>query len=282
MNLKCLYNNNKNRITLPVNIRDAYGNLDLPELPKDRLYVSSNFVIGIDGRTSFRELKGRAGGREVSRSEVDRWMMDFIRSFHDAQIVGASTLREESGTDGKGWDYRIKNEELLEFRKRLGLGKQKVLILSGSGNIDLSFNVFNSQAVEPWIVTSGVGLENLKPRMTRRLDIKVLEIGQSAKIEPKALMSTLYMQGVRRLVCEGGPKLYGQFLESRLVDEEWRTISTQVLGKSTDPKAERPTSYGDAVFGPVSAPWFKIVSVHISPPYHLFLRLQYEGPRTFA
>ncbi len=34
--------------------------------------------MSLDGRASFSELKGRAGGSLVSRSREDRWMMDFL------------------------------------------------------------------------------------------------------------------------------------------------------------------------------------------------------------
>ena len=128
--------------------------------------ISSNFVMGLDGRASFRELKGRAGGKEVSRSKEDRWLMDFLRAHHDGQLIGANTLREEPGTDARGADYGIDNEQLREYREQtLSLDKQKIIVLTGSGNIDTTLRVFDSPRVEPWIVTSSAGENNLRSQL---------------------------------------------------------------------------------------------------------------------
>jgi hypothetical protein len=63
---------------------------------------------------------------------------------HDGQLIGANTLREEPGTDARGADYGIDDEQLREYREQtLGLDKQKVIILIGSGNIDATLRVFD-------------------------------------------------------------------------------------------------------------------------------------------
>jgi len=158
MALERCFNHSEDTFPLPDRIREVYGPFGFPKPhDKSRPYITSNFVIGLDGRVSFRELPGQAGGREVSRSAEDLWLMNFLRAHHDAQLIGASTLRDERGTDGMGWSYAIKDEELVAYREKvLKLGPQRVLILSGSGEIDLNFRVFRSPQVEPWIVTAPV------------------------------------------------------------------------------------------------------------------------------
>ena len=96
MNLQCCYNAGEDTFSLPQHIKDLYGPFGFPE-PADasRPYITSNFVMGVDGRASFKELKGLTGGRTVSRSREDRWLMDFLRAHHDGQLIGASTLRDE-------------------------------------------------------------------------------------------------------------------------------------------------------------------------------------------
>jgi hypothetical protein len=96
MDLQHCYNASEDTFPLPPHVKERYGPFGFPQ-PRDpnRPYISSNFVMGLDGRASFRELKGRAGGREVSRSREDRWLMDFLRAHHDGQLIGANTLREE-------------------------------------------------------------------------------------------------------------------------------------------------------------------------------------------
>src|ERR1035441_9369412 len=95
MSLQYCYNASEDTFPLPQGIKDRYGPFGF-SVPRDpqRPYISSNFVMGLDGRVSFRELKGRTGGSLVSRSREDRWLMDFQRAHHDAVIMGANTLRE--------------------------------------------------------------------------------------------------------------------------------------------------------------------------------------------
>lgn len=287
MNLKNLFNSSEDGFPLLEEWKSFYGpfGLDIPESPKDRPYISSNFVTGIDGRASFRELSGRAGGKEVSRSEVDRWLFNFLLAHHEAGIVGADTLRSERGPDGLGWDLHIEPEELVKYRHDvLKFKKQVVIVLSGSGNLDLNFKIFNSEKVETWIVTSAVGAEALNPQISKRNKKPTLiEVGKSAKINMAEMLRVLRQKyGIRTLHCLGGPSLHGQLIKEGLLDESFLTVSAQVLGESTNPDIKRPTAFGKASFIPESAPWFQIVSVHYEPLYHIFLRLRRIGPRRFS
>lgn len=163
MDLQLCYNASEDIFPLPRHIKERYGPFGFPA-PADarRPYISSNFVMGLDGRASFRELAGRTDGNIVSRSGDDRWLMDFLRAHHDAQLIGASTLREEPNPEGRGWDYGIDDEELRIYRQEiLRLGRQRVLVLSGTGNIDVTLRIFSSPRVEPWIITAQEGQKNL-------------------------------------------------------------------------------------------------------------------------
>ncbi|HYL13202.1 MAG TPA: dihydrofolate reductase family protein [Terriglobales bacterium] len=287
MTLQRCYNESEDQFPLPPHIKDQYGPFGLPEArDPTRPYISSNFVMGLDGRASFRELTGQAGGREVSRSKEDRWLMDFIRAHHDAQIMGASTLREELGRDSKGWDYAVNDAELGEYReKTLRLGRTRVIIVTGSGEVDLSFRVFNSPRVEPWVITAAAGAKNLQARLkalSRGPDIKIVSVGEGSIVDISAAMRALRQEhGIRTLLCEGGPTLYAEMLNRQVIDEEFRTLSLQVLGKTTKPPIERPTPYGHLSYVPDTAPWFRLISLHYALPYHSFLRVRYEGPRKF-
>jgi riboflavin biosynthesis pyrimidine reductase len=287
MDLQLCFSVSEDTFPLPRHIKERYGPFGFPERRDTRRpYISSNFVMGLDGCASFRELKGRAGGREVSRSREDRWLMDFLRAHHDGQLIGANTLREEPGPDARGADYGIDDEQLRLYReKTLNLDKQKIIVLTGSGNIDATLRVFNSPRVEPWIVTSAEGEENLRSQLKvsgREGTIKIVAVGGGKRVD-LAIGAQLLWQahGIRTLLCEGGPTLYGELLKNQLIDEDFRTISLQVLGKTTKPGIDRPTAYGDVSYTPESAPWFRLISIHSAVPHHAFFRLRYEGPRKF-
>lgn len=287
MDLQLCYNASEDTFPLPARIRERYGPFGFPE-PADtrRPHITSNLVMGLDGRASFREIKGRAGGKEVSRSREDRWLMDFLRAHHDGQLIGASTLRDEPGPDGQGWDYGIDDQELRVYRQdTLGLGRQKIIVLTGSGNLDLSGRLFSSPRVEPWIVTSAQGEHHLRSRLKmsgRKGAVKLICVGEGARVDLRAAAQQLLREhGIRTLLCEGGPTLYGELLKQQLMDEDFRTVSLQVLGESTQPGVPRPTTYGDVSYTPETAPWFTLVSIHYVLPHHAFFRLRYQGPRAF-
>jgi riboflavin biosynthesis pyrimidine reductase len=242
--------------------------------------------MSLDGKASFRELQGHTGGTEVSRSKEDRWLMDFLRAHHDAQLMGANTMREEPGTDVKGWDYGIDDVELLMYRREtLKLGPQRVVILTGCENLDISLRVFNSPRVEPWVLTTADGEKKLTSQLKlagREEMVKIVSVGRGTQVDLTLATQVLRQQyGIRTLLCEGGPTVYGELLERQLIDEDFRTIALQVLGRSTKPEIQRPTTYGDVSYTPESAPWFRLISLHSALPYHAFLRLRYEGPRNF-
>ncbi len=287
MNLQCCYNAGEDTFSLPQHIKEFYGPFGFPE-PADagRPYITSNFVMGIDGKASFRELKGFTGGKTVSRSREDRWLMDFLRAHHDGQMIGANTLRDELDQEGQGGDYGIDDEELKKYRQStLGLGRQKVFILSGSGNIDLTLRIFSSSRVEPWIITTREGQKTLQSqlkKLKRKGTPQIISTGEGRRVDPTVAAQLLRQEhGIRTLLCEGGPTLYEEFLKSRLIDEDFRTISFQVLGRSLQPEIDRPTAYGEVSYTPETAPWFKLISLHYALPYHAFLRLRYMGSRKF-
>ena len=286
MTLQGCYNAGEDIFSLPPHIKERYGPFGFPE-PTDatRPYITSNFVMGVDGKASFRELKGLTGGKTVSRSGEDRWLMDFLRAHHDGQLIGASTLRDEL-EEGQEEDFGIDDEELKKYRQdTLGLGPQKVFILSGSGNIDLTLRIFSSSRIEPWIITAREGQKTLQSQLKnlkRKGTPTILSTGEGTRVDPTVAVQRLRQEhGIRTLLCEGGPTLYGEFLKSRLIDEDFRTISFQVLGKSPQPEVDRPTAYGEVTYTPETAPWFRLISLHYALPYHAFLRLRYDGSRKF-
>lgn len=287
MDLQRCYNASEDTFPLPRHLKERYGPFGFPASTDTRRpYISSNFVMGLDGKASFRELKDRTDGNIVSRSREDRWLMDFLRAHHDGQLIGASTLRDEQNPEGRGWDYGIEDEELRIYRQEtLRLDRQKVLVLSGSGNIDLTLRIFRSPRVEAWIITAREGQENLRSqlkRSDREGTIKIISVGEGTQVDLVAAIQLLRQEhGIRTLLCEGGPTLYGDFLKHRLIDEDFRTMSFQVLGESTKPGIDRPTAYGHVSYTPETAPWFRLISLHYALPHHAFFRLRYEGPRTF-
>lgn len=71
MDLQLCYSASEDMFPLPRHIKERYGPFGLPERrDTHRPYISSNFVTGLDGRASFRELKGHAGDKEEQVKKV--------------------------------------------------------------------------------------------------------------------------------------------------------------------------------------------------------------------
>jgi riboflavin biosynthesis pyrimidine reductase len=113
--------------------------------------------------------------------------------------------------------------------------------------------------------------------------MKVVAVGEGTIVNLTAVAQLLRQQhNIRTLLCEGGPHLYGEMLKEKLIDEDFRTLSLQVVGPSSQIDLERPTSYGNFSYTPETAPWFRLISIHYALPHHAFFRLRYEGPRLFT
>ena len=92
----------------------------------------------------------------------------------------------------------------------------------------------------------------------------------SGAIAPQAILKLLQSQfGVKTLLHEGGPTLFGQFLAADAVDELFLTLAPQVAGRERD--VTRPALVQGVQFLPDSAPWFQMASVKPRAAY-LYLR----------
>lgn len=273
-----LRNESEDQFPLPALARRRYGRFGFPALPARRSYCSSNFVQTLDGIVSYRDLPGRGTAREISGgSAEDRWVAQLLHAHHDALLLGAGTLREEPGRDGRGYDYGRLAPLWRAYRRRvLGRERSLVIILTASGDLDLGARLFAAPATETWILTTEAGARRLQRQAAPPVPPRIVALGRGL-LAPVELLRWLRGQGVRRVLCESGPTLYAQFFAAGLVDEEFRTIALQVAGVAPPPAPARPTAYDQLSFRPESAPWERVISVHVAPPHHIFLRLRREG-----
>ena len=161
-----------------------------------------------------------------------------------------------------------------QFRKEV-LAKPEPpfnVIVSGSGRVDLSRRMFQSGDVPVRIVTTSKGADRLRVAGASVLpttEVLVLNHSDGA-ITPATMLEALHAQcGVRMLLHEGGPTLYGEFIRAGLVDEMFVTLAPQLAGSS--PAMPRPNMVWGTEFIPENAPQLRIVSAKQSAD-HLYLR----------
>jgi len=64
----------------------------------------------------------------------------------------------------------------------------------------------------------------------------VVESGPGGRVELPALLRSLREEGVRALLCEGGPTLHGSLQAAGLVDELFLTIAPKLSGGGVPPR----------------------------------------------
>jgi riboflavin biosynthesis pyrimidine reductase len=251
---------------LPEELKILYGgDLRFPALDV-RPYVIGNFVSTIDGVVSF-EIPGESGGGDISGfNEADRFIMGLLRASVDAVIVGAGTLREVA--PGHLWlaayVYPEASELYARYRQRVlnKLVPPLNVIVSGSGAVDLQRAAFRTGAVKTLIVTSPKGAELLVKNGVAALtsaEVRAIE-GKEGKIAPASILKLLRDEfGMKILLHEGGPALFGDFVVHGCVDELFLTVAPRFAGR--DAKRQRPGIVAGADFLPQTAPWLKLLSV---------------------
>lgn len=111
-------------------------------------------------------------------------------------MICASTLREEPGPDGRGLDFAIDDQRLRDYRKKtLEFGRQKIIIVSGSGEMDVTIRLFTSPRMEPWILTTRNGGKKLQAQLSkvgRERTVKIICVRGDTAVNLAAAMRVLY------------------------------------------------------------------------------------------
>ncbi len=235
----------------------GYGRLSFPVPPPDRPWIYSNFVQSLDGIVS---LRGKFGsGFDISQSEEDRWLMDLLRAHADAVLLGINSLVEEKYYmgSGRGPVFKIADSEMLRLRDKLGRGRQKNIFVTNSATIQLAdYRVFDGELVDAYVITTRAGADKL--RAQRHGLVKIIEAGEWPRVDlPLAIKKLKQELGIRYLLCEGGPTLYGNMTRAGLIDEKFVTISPVEVGQMVPAEQEmspydktrmRPTTFAGQGF----------------------------------
>jgi riboflavin biosynthesis pyrimidine reductase len=269
---------------LPPGLRDLYdGDLQFPAGSTQRPYVIANFVNTLDGVASF-QVNGHSGGSAISGSDpADAFIMGLLRASADAVIVGARTVQDVSPDDLWIPEYTYPDAKQLYADYRLKVLHKPayplVVVVTGSGRLELERAVFRTPAVPTVVITTPHGRDELLKAGASSLGslgIYALDAAGSG-IDPLAIIYLLRSQfGVQILLHEGGPSLFGQFLEAEAVDELFLTLSPQILGRG--PHTIRPGMVQGTEFLPNTAPWFQLLSLRQRAD-HLYLRYRRAGAR---
>lgn len=241
-----------------------------------RPFVIANFVSTLDGVVSY-ETRGKSGGSTISGSApADRLVMGLLRASSDAVIVAAQTVHDTRGQSLWTPEYTYPDAKHLYAEYRINaLHKPEyplLVVVSGSGRLELERAIFRTPIMRTLVITTSAGRDELTRRGATTLgsfEIRDLD-SSSGSIAPAAILQLLGSEfGVKTLLHEGGPTLFGQFLAARAVDELFLTLSPQIAGRKSD--VIRPAVVQGVEFVPDSAAAFQMLSVKEKAAY-LYLR----------
>jgi riboflavin biosynthesis pyrimidine reductase len=156
--------------------------------------VYTNFVETLDGVVALPDVP-RSNRVIADASEADHFVMALLRACADAVLIGSRTLL---ASPSNRWTaeaaYPAAAEAFGELRRSLGLRP------------------------EPDVVV-----------VTRSRDLASETLGDRLLVRGDAA-EALAELGDRRILCEGGPTLFGALLADGLVDELFLTVSPLVAG----------------------------------------------------
>jgi riboflavin biosynthesis pyrimidine reductase len=230
----------------------------------------ANFVATADGVTSFGEGRGEGAMAVSLHHPADRFLMALLRCAADCVLIGAGTLRDDPHHQ---WTPSTPMpglaEELRAHRRRIaGTAEPPALaVVSGSGALPAEHPALHRPDADVLVITSAAGASRLPALHSR---VRVAVAGPAAEIPPDAVVEAVRTHlGAVTILCEGGPRLFGQLLAAGFVDELFLTVAPQLAGRSEG--AARLGLVATTAFAPGEAPRLRLRSLRWSGD-HLFVR----------
>lgn len=178
---------------------------------RSRKWVRVNFVASIDGAATDHGLSGGLSGK------ADKRVFDLLRRLSDVILVGAGTVRAE------GYGAMRLDPASVQFRRGKGLADQPVFaIVSGTLALDPDAPAFAEAPVKALVVTVGASSRVKREALSCVAD--VLVCGEN-RLDVDVMLDAFAQRGLRQVLCEGGPTLFGTLLDADRVDELCLTIS---------------------------------------------------------
>lgn len=198
------------------------GDGDLAELyayPTGQLWVRANFVASLDGAATLAGTTAALGG------PTDRALFNLLRELADVILVGAGTVRIES--------YAGARPSVTQRQHRQARGQSEVpplAIVSKTGRLDRDMPVFTRTEVPPLVLTCTAAAETTRSRLAGVADVVDCSRDDPERVDEAAMLAALTGRGLHRVLTEGGPMLFGSFIERGMLDELCLTIAPCLVG----------------------------------------------------
>lgn len=182
---------------------------------RGRPWVMANMVMSADGAYA-----SSGTSRSIS-SDADRDLFHLLRAASDVILVGAGTARTER--------YRrpATRPEHAELRSELELAPApRLAVVTRSASFPADQPFLRGDGPDPIVFHPC----DLMPAEAP-VGIELRPVG-SSEVDLGEMMKSLYADGARVVLCEGGPHLLGQLVAGELLDELFLTLSPTLVGGS--------------------------------------------------
>jgi len=182
----------------PVDLATRYAYPDDLAAP----HVRVNFVSSTDGAVT---VNGRSGGLG---NAADRQVFGILRELAEVVLVGAGTVRSEN----YGGARKTTRGRALP---------PPIAVVTGSAVLDPGARLFTDTRVPPIVLTGPDAPADRRAALTAAgADVVVLD-----PLSPAAVVGELWRRGLHRVLCEAGPRLFGDLVGADLVDDFCLTLA---------------------------------------------------------
>jgi len=186
--------------------------------PEDRPYALANFVASVDGRATFDGRSGTLG------DDGDRAMFHTLREQVDAVLAGTNTLRSER------YGRIMVDPEGRARRVAKGLAPEPLAcVVTRSGDVPTEIPLL--QVPEARVIVFSAAAVDL----AGAAQVEVVRVDPGELTLTTVLRRLRAEHGVRSLLCEGGPTLFGALTREGVVDELFLTIAPKLTGGGRGP-----------------------------------------------
>jgi riboflavin biosynthesis pyrimidine reductase len=189
---------------------------EYPPLAGGRWWLRANMVTSVDGAATGPD--GRSG---VLATPVDKAVFGHLRTLADAVVVGAGTARAENYGPP-----RIDEPTAAARVSRGQAPRPRLVVVTRSLSLDPGARLFSGPD-RVTVVTARSADWNAVERLAQVAD--VLRAGDD-EVDLAEMVGVLADQGLRRLLCEGGPTLLADLVADGLLDELCWTVAPVLTG----------------------------------------------------
>ncbi|GAB3647044.1 pyrimidine reductase family protein [Glycomyces tarimensis] len=209
---------------------DSLNDAELYDLyePPEEDWLRVNFVSSADGAAT---LEGRSGPLSGT---ADKRVFKVLRARCDVLVAGSGTVLAE------GYGPLELSAERVAWRSERGLPDVPIMaVVSRSARLDPGAPLFTQAARRPIVICAADASVEQMAELREVAD--VIAVGSGA-VDYRAAITALHERGLKQILCEGGPTVFGGLIAQDVVDEFDLTVSPLLVGGGPIRAAEGPVS----------------------------------------